>query len=203
MAGLARGIDGMRADSATQLIRDLATALGGGLLSGLIAYYAQPHLALTLGVGAAVCIVIAVGIGHIRRRPRLVLKIQGTPLWKNLNPSFRIIAVRVQAKNKTGATIGLEGFELTDEASGIANGNGQLSDEVACAVARTASSDQYFPPLSGFAEIPAHGSISGWFVAAVRRDPAGGTPRCIFTLEDEIGSRYKATIPAQEAHIWG
>ncbi len=194
----------MTADRAIQLIRDLAIALGGGLLSGLIAYYAQPYLALTLSVGAAVCISIALGTGLVRRRPRLVLKIQGTPLWKNLNQSFRIIIVRVEAKNKTSVPIGLEGAELTYEASGIATGNDQLSDEIACAVAQTASSDQYFPPLSGFTEIPAHGSISGWFIEAVRRDPAGGTPRCIITLKDEIGSQYKAIIPAQQAHIhWG
>jgi hypothetical protein len=193
----------MRGHGAVELIRGWAIALGGGLLGSLIAHLAHAHLVLALSIGVAACILVAVALSswRTRRRSRLVIGIQGTPLWTPLNQSFWIVAAMVEAKNRTGATIGIQGAELTCEGSASAIGNEDLSDEVARAVARIASSDHYFPPLSGFSEIPAHRSISGWFVAAVRRNPAGGTPMCIITLKDEIDSQYKVIIPAQEVQI--
>ena len=197
----------MTGDRAKLLTRDLAIALCAGLLAGLIAYLAKAHLVLTLSVGAAVCGIIAtaLSIGRARKRPRLAIRILGAPIWETPNEFLWILVVWVEVRNRTREAIRIVRVEFAYEADGVVTGNEQANDEVARAVAQVANSRQYYPPLSSFTEkIPARGTISGWFAAPVKRDPASGTPRCIITARDEIGSQYKVTIPAQKAHTyWG
>jgi hypothetical protein len=194
----------MREGTVRRLILDWTAALGGGLLSSLIAFLAQAHLVVGLSVGALVCAMIAfLGIGFKRRRPRLVVKIKDKPHWKS-SPTrlFWIVALRVEVRNRTGEPIKIQGYEFTYETPYGNAETPQFSDDDTRAVEQTASSNRYFPPLSGYAEVPAHTSVAGWYVASVIRNPVGGTPRCTITVTDEIGSRYKATIPGQEPHTY-
>jgi len=196
----------MRGGGTRRLIRDLAIALSGGLLGSLVAYLAQAHLALILGVGATVCLIIAAVLsvwGRARQRPRLDVEAQGNAVWEPVDEFYRILAVKVGVRNMTGEPIRIAPVEFAYETSpGVFAKNEPLSDEVVGAVARIANSKQYFPSLSDFTEkIPAHGSISGWVVEPVRCGPAG-TPECIITVKDEIPSQYEVTIPAQKARIY-
>jgi hypothetical protein len=194
----------MRGDKARWQIRGLAIELSAGLLGSLIAYLAKAHLALVLSVGAVVCLIIATLLNtrYARQHQRLTAKYQSI-LWEPLNEFFKILLVKIEITNKTQHSIGIALAEFAYEVDGVVAGNGRVSDDVAHAVARVAGSKQYYPPLSGYTEkIPAHGSISGWFATPVRCDPAGGTPKCIVTVRDEIGGRYKIAIPAQKAHIY-
>ena len=187
-----------------RLILEWSIALGGGLLSSLIAFLNQAHLAVALGIGVLICAVIAVaGPALTRKRARLTAKIISRR-WENLNSAFWMLAVEVEIKNRTGGSIKIEGYEFTYETSSGILESAQLSDEDSRAVKHAASSDRYFPPLPRYVEIPARRSVSGWYVAPVARNPAGGTPKCIITVIDEIGNRYKLVISAQEPHTyWG
>ena len=57
---------------------------------------------------------------------------------------------------------------------------------------------EYGPVLRNYARIPAGTSVSGWYLAAVTRNPSGGTPECVITITDDIGNEYRAVLPRQE-----
>jgi hypothetical protein len=177
-------------------------ALGGGLLSSLIAFLDQAHPVVALSIGVLVCAMITVlGIALPRKRAPLAVKIEDM-IWETLNSAFWALALKVDMKNRTSRSVKIVSCESVHEASDGTLVSAQLSDEDSRAVEYTADSKRYFPPLLRYPEIPARRSVSGWYVTPVARNPAGGTPKCIITVIDEIGNRYKLVIPAQEPHTY-
>jgi hypothetical protein len=185
------------------LIMNGVISVGAGLFTSLIALVAQPHLVVVLGAGVLACagvIAIRQTVRARKRRPPLIVKVKDTPQWRGLNDNIRVIAAEIELTNKTRDAIRIEECELNYEGFGgilervRLSGNEMLAfDDIA---------QHYYPQLKGFAEVPPRKSISGWCVAAVRRNPFGGTPKCVVTVKDTIGNLYYATIPAQTPQVY-
>jgi hypothetical protein len=195
------------AATADKELRDLAMngvmSVGAGLGTSLIALVAQPHLVVVLGAGVLACAgMIAVGMifRARRRRPPLIVKVRDTPQWQSLNDETKIIAAEVELTNRTRDAIRIEECEFTYEGSGGILESIQLSGNDTLAFDDIVQ--HYYPQLKGFAEVLPHKSISGWCIAPVRRNPVGGTPKCVVTVKDTIGNLYYATIPAQKPQVY-
>lgn len=178
-------------------------SVGAGLATSLIALVAQPHLIVVLSAGVLAC-AGAMAICQIfrahKRRPPLMMKIKDTPQWWGLNDKTRVIAAEVELTNRTRNAIRIEECKFTYEDPGGIFERIQLSGSETLAFDNIAQ--HYYPQLKGFAEVPPHKSISGWYVAPVRRNLLGGTPKCAVNIRDTIGNLYYATIPAQEPQIY-
>jgi hypothetical protein len=195
------------AATADRELRDLITngvmSVGAGLGTSLIALVSQPHLVVVLSAGVLACVgVIAVRqiFRARKRRPPLIVKVNGSPQWQTLNDKIRVIAAEVELTNRTRNAIRIEECEFTYEDSRGILERVQLTRNEALAFDRIAQ--HYYPQLKGFAEVSPHRSIFGWYVAPVSRNPVGGTPKCVVTVKDAIGNLYYATIPAQKPQIY-
>lgn len=184
----------------------LTAGLIASLIASLIAYETRAHLLEGIAVAILACFVV-IGAIHmtmtiaiprrLRRRP-LVVRITGNPQWLDQRNDIWILATELKIKNRTREAVGIRGYEIEYETPSGIRARTQPSDEDVRAVEQVTNSDSYFPPLHRFHDVPARKSISGWYVAAVSRDPAGGTPKCVVTVIDIIGRRYSRTIPAQQ-----
>ena len=137
---------------------------------------------------------------HVNEGRRLSVKVKDTPQWQGVNGQIRVIATEVELTNRTRDAIRIEECEFAYEGSAGILEKVQLSRTQALAFDDI--SRKYYPQLKGFAEVPPHKSISGWYVAPVRRNPVGGTPKCVITVKDTIGNLYYATIPAQKPQVY-
>jgi hypothetical protein len=188
-----------------RLAQDGGIALFAGFLSSLIAFLARAYLAVVLSAGVLVCGAVIAGleIANARRAP-LSVKIKGDPQWLSGNEDIRIVAVEIEIRNRTRNTIPIEeyGFAYAYESPAATLESPQLSQGDLDTVELVANYDRYFPPLRRFVEVPGHKAISGWYVAGVRRDRAGGTPKCIISVKDNIGSVYPVIIPPQKPYVY-
>jgi hypothetical protein len=178
-------------------------SVGAGLGTSLIVLVAQPHLVVVLGAGALACVgVIAVRqlFRARKRRSPLIVKVKDTPQWQGLNGKIRVIATEIEFTNRTRDVIRIEECDFAYEGSAGILESVQLSGNETLAF--NAIARNYYPQLKRFAEVPPHKSVSGWYVAPVRRNPAGGTPKCVVTVKDTIGNLYYATIPAQKPQVY-
>lgn len=195
----------MAAKEAKELTKNSVISVGAGFVVGLIAYMEQPHLLVVFIVGIVVCVAMLAGLPAFRprrSRPQLAVKIKGTPQWHTLNDKYRIVAVPVDVTNKMrrrrtrigGYDFHYEGPDGSPERIHL-NGNEKAEfDNIA---------QGYYPLLTGFSAILPHTTISGWYVAAVPRNPlTGETPRCVITVKDGDENVYRATISAHRPQIY-
>ncbi len=140
--------------------------------------------------------------GGLKCQAPLAVRTKGQPRWRNWKNTALIVAIQVEATNTTDEPIQIDRYEFTYEAPGGLAWDAQLSDDEARAVRREVNSGRYFPSIEQYHEVPPLESISGWYVAAVTRDPSGGTPGCTIILTDTVGNRYKVTIPSQEPRVY-
>jgi hypothetical protein len=203
MTELVEGVAAMADKELRDLIMNGVMSVGAGLGTSLIALVAQPHLVVVLSAGVLVCAgVIAVRqiFRARKRRPPLIVRVKDTPRWQGLNDKIRVIAAEVEFTNRTRDAIRIEECEFSYEGSDGILERVQLSGNETLAFDDIAH--HYYPQLKGFAEVPPHKSISGWYVAPVRRNPVGGTPKCVVTVKDIIGNLYYVTIPAQRPQVY-
>jgi len=203
MTALVEGVATMADKELRDLIMNGVMSVGAGLGTSLIALVAQPHLIIVLSAGVLACagmIAIRQIFRARKRRPPLIVKVKDTPQWRGLNDKTRVIVAEVELTNRTHDAIRIEECEFTYEGSGGILERVQLSENQMLAFDDIAQ--HYYPQLKGFAEVPPRKSISGWCVAAVRRNPVGGTPKCVVTVKDTIGNLYYATIPAQAPQVY-
>lgn len=194
----------MSNDEGRRLARDWVVALGAGLLASLIVFLARADLFAVLAAAVLACIGVSVMLGlPIVRKHRRSLKVKVRKWeWLRLNESIRILAAQVKIRNRTRDTIRIECYGFYSVASDETHEQFRLSGSEASAVEHVVNSEKYFPPVQGYAAIAARSSISGWYLAPVGRDPAGGTPKCVITVKDDVGNMYLVTIPAQMPHIY-
>lgn len=175
-----------------RLVRDYSIALGAGLLASLTAFAARAHQIMVLSAGVLVCGAISTVLGMIsvrRRRAPLKLRIKGNPEWRNLDQVSMRVAFEVEVSNKTRNTITIQGYSFTYQYPGGSLHNAQIGDD---------DMTHHYPRLDHYSEVQAHKSISGWCVAKVDHNPAGGAPSCTVVVKDIFGNTYSATIPARE-----
>lgn len=118
-----------------------------------------------------------------------------------------IAALHVQVKNTTDKPIRVSGYAFTSDSGGDAPWESQVTGDEAMSVTREISrreqTQQHGLPLRNFARIAAGQTISGWFLTAVNRLSAGGTPPCSVIVRDHVGNQYRATYPAREPKVYG
>lgn len=138
--------------------------------------------------------------------PPLVVKIKGNPQWENWKYIAWIAAFHVQITNTTDQRILIASFGFTTDNRGLQPWESTATNEQHGSVEGEIGAKQersyYGAPLRTQNQVPARDSVSGWFVTAVTRDPAGGTPRCMIIVKDDIGNQYTATVPAQEPKVY-
>jgi hypothetical protein len=110
-------------------------------------------------------------------------------------------------ENTTDTPLLIGGYAFTSGAQEGPAWDTQATGEEIMSVKREISrrdeTQHYGQPLRNFARIAAHETISGWFLVAVNRPPAGGTPACTVIVEDDVRSEYRATLPAREPQVYG
>lgn len=121
--------------------------------------------------------------------------------WDNYKYIALIGGFRVRVKNTTGTRVMISGVSSTND-RGLPNWRGTASaaqvNEVDTEIFQRLEGHQYGPPLRMHSEVPAHETVSGWFVVAATRDPSGGTPAVSIVVTDDLGNQYEAHVKRTE-----
>jgi|HubBroStandDraft_4_1064222.scaffolds.fasta_scaffold28509_3 hypothetical protein len=196
----AEGLTGVGDSSVRRLMQDAAVALAAGLVCGLIAALASAHVVLASCIGIAACIAGVFGLQFVSRRGRRALMAglisHRWLVWRG----HLLLTAKVQVRNRSKGDVQID-TSFTYTPSGRAE-TLQLSSDDELAFKELVESELYFPPLSGFRSVPARSPISGWHLALVPRDPAGGTPPCKIIIQDVIGNRYEICVEQQKPHTF-
>lgn len=186
----------MNDSTVRRLVMDYSIALGAGMLASLTAFLARAHQITVLSAGVLICAAISTVIGMIsvrRRRPPLKLRIKSNPEWRILDQTSRRVAFEVEVSNKTRDTIAIQSYSFTYQYPGGSSQTAEIGDD---------DMSHHYPRLDHYSEVLAHKSISGWCVAKVNHNPAGGAPSCTIVVKDIFYNTYQLTIPAQEPQIY-
>jgi hypothetical protein len=132
----------------------------------------------------------------------LVVRLKEPPLWENYKYIALIGAFHVEITNTTDRPIRIASYAFTSDNRGLRSWEFDATGEEHLAVRRETWARQedhrYGPALRIHGEVPAHQSVSGWFVTAVTRDPMGGTPACTIIVKDDLGNECQVTVERQE-----
>ena len=113
-----------------------------------------------------------------------------------------IAAFHVQITNATARVVLIASFGFTTDNRGLQPWTFTATNEERAAlggeIGARLKRGHYGPTLRTHKQVLAHESVSGWFVTAVTRDPAGGTPKCTIIVADDIGNEYPVTVERQE-----
>jgi hypothetical protein len=134
--------------------------------------------------------------------PPLMVRLLEPPQWENWKYIALIGAFHIEITNTTGRAILIGSFAFTTDNRGLASWESNATDvqhiEIRREVHARQEGHRYGPSLRIHSQVPAHATVSGWFVTAVTRNPAGGTPECTFMVQDDIGNEYPVTIERQD-----
>jgi hypothetical protein len=144
---------------------------------------------------------IAMGTYGVTGLPALIVTLRDSQ-WENWKYVALLAALHVEITNTTNRAILIASYAFTTDNRGLPSWESSATGDQHIEVMREINARQeghrYGPSLRIHSEVPARDSVSGWFVTAVTRDPAGGTPECVFIVKDDIGNEYPVTIERQE-----
>ena len=150
---------------------------------------------------------LARGEHEVKAPPPLIVRIMPDSQFENWRYIALIAALHVQVKNTTDTPIPIGGYAFTsDPSAGLAwrtQATGEEIMSIRREIARRDETQHYGQLLRNFARIGAHETISGWFLVAVNRPPADGTPACTVIVEDGVRNEYRATLRAREPQVHG
>ena len=144
---------------------------------------------------------------HEVKGPKLIITILDDSQFENWQYVALIAALHVQVENTTDTSIRVGGYAHTsDPKEGLPWDINATVEEIMSVrreITRRDETQHYGQPLRNFARIPAHETISGWFLVAVNRPPAGGTPTITVIVKDDLANEYRVTLPARERQVHG
>ena len=142
---------------------------------------------------------------HDVNMPPLLVRLKEPPQWENWKYVAMIAAFHVEIRNTTDRPIMVGSYAFTTDNRGLPDWESTAIGEEHIGVHREIharhENHHYGPQLRLHSEVPAHESVSGWFVTAVTRDPAGGTPECSIIVKDDIGNEYQLTVGRQDPQM--
>jgi hypothetical protein len=117
----------------------------------------------------------------------------------------RIAILQIEIENTTDRDISISGWQFTCDDEGRPHWDYQVTNDQRMKVVQEITNRQNasgYGALEEITHIAARSRASGCWLAPVARNPAGGTPECSITFEDDMGNKYVVKQPRREPRTY-